>query len=184
SVTVQFAAPPTPALLKELAAAYKLTEISRPTYLENLVQFELGAPEKADAFRVAELLRDDLGNKILMAEPDLVHEVRKYQAPPVNDEFYDRQWYLKTIRAPEFWKAARPRQEVLVALLDDGVDGTHEGLAGRLVRGRNFVHLGLGVEPDRDAWHPQAPEDNHGTLCAGLIAAVEDNREGIGGVGR
>ena len=33
------------------AAAYKLTEISRPTYLENLVQFELGAPDGNGAFQ-------------------------------------------------------------------------------------------------------------------------------------
>lgn len=189
SVTVRFKGPPPADVVADLVERYKLKEVARPKFLPDAVQLELQAPDKADAFATAELIERHLGDKAEWAEPDLIHEVRKYAAPPPappppDDPHVGRQWYLDRIQAPKFWAAARPRAEVLVAVVDDGVDAAHPDLAGRVAGGRNFVSLGRGVPADPEAWRPQGEDDNHGTPCAGLVAAVAGNGKGVAGIGR
>jgi Subtilase family len=59
---------------------------------------------------------------------------------------------------------------VRVAIIDTGVDTTHPDLAGRVVKQENFVD---GSKSSRD---------RHGTAVAGVIAAVENNSQGIVGI--
>jgi hypothetical protein len=60
---------------------------------------------------------------------------------------------------------------VRVAIIDTGIDTRHPDLAGRLVTAKNFV--------DASA---RMPAEKHGTAIAGLIAAVDNNGEGIVGI--
>ena len=59
---------------------------------------------------------------------------------------------------------------VRVAIIDTGVDASHPDLAGRVVKQENFVD---GSKSGRD---------RHGTAVAGVIAAVENNSQGIVGI--
>jgi hypothetical protein len=59
---------------------------------------------------------------------------------------------------------------VRVAVIDTGIDASHPDLAGRIVKQENFVD---GSKSGRD---------RHGTAVAGVIAAVENNSQGIVGV--
>jgi subtilisin family serine protease len=59
---------------------------------------------------------------------------------------------------------------VRVAVIDTGVDASHPDLAGRVIKQENFVD---GSPNSRD---------RHGTAVAGIIAAVENNSQGIVGV--
>jgi len=59
---------------------------------------------------------------------------------------------------------------VRVAIIDSGVDTTHPDLAGRVAKQENFVD---GSKSGRD---------RHGTAVAGVIAAVENNSQGIVGI--
>lgn len=62
-----------------------------------------------------------------------------------------------------------------VAVVDSGVDGTHEDLEGQIDPGsRNFV-----AEEDPSAF---ADGDGHGTHVSGTIAALEGNGTGVAGV--
>lgn len=61
---------------------------------------------------------------------------------------------------------------VVVAIIDSGVDTTHPDLAGRVRAVRNFVAPGVS----------RLDRSRHGTEIAGVIAAVDDNGEGIVGV--
>jgi len=66
---------------------------------------------------------------------------------------------------------------VRVAVLDSGIDATHEDLSGRVTAGWDAVNhtaIGAGVNSDVSA-------DSHGTKVAGLIGAASDN--GVGMVG-
>jgi subtilisin family serine protease len=85
------------------------------------------------------------------------------------------QWALDAIhlrdlvvRAPQ---AVPAGEGALVAVVDSGVDSVHPDLAGRVVRGPDFV--------DGDG----GPDDpnGHGTHIAGIVAAAAGN--GIGGAG-
>ena len=88
-----------------------------------------------------------------------------------NDPLWHDSWALTKVRAPAAWKVTRGTAEVVVAVLDTGVDGDHPDLRGALVAGWDAVNED--ADPNDD--------HGHGTLVAGVIAARSNN--GIGGVG-
>jgi hypothetical protein len=84
------------------------------------------------------------------------------------------------------------KPEILVAVLDDGVEVDHPDLAGQILPGlgRNFFSRNELLDPRPSEFSEHFPQDKnkndiHGTLCAGLIAAnnkkANDN-QGVFGV--
>ncbi|AXV06274.1 alkaline serine protease, subtilase family [Euzebya pacifica] len=92
-------------------------------------------------------------------------------AAPPNDPLVSQQAHLTIVGAFDAWDTRRGEGAV-VAVLDTGVDLDHPDLAGRLVEGIDLV------EPDTPPDDPQG----HGTIVAGVIAAVADNGRGVSGV--
>ena len=74
------------------------------------------------------------------------------------------------------WWAALAQPPVLapvrVAVVDSGIDGSHEAFQGRIVAARSFVFGGS----------PLVDEQGHGTFVAGEIAANLDSGVGIAGI--
>jgi len=112
-----------------------------------------------------------------------------------NDPLFQSQWALGTIDAAEVWETCRGASEVIVALIDTGVDLDHRDLRGNLWV--NEVELaGLeGVDDDGNgyiddirgynfAYNNNDPADDHGhgTHCAGTVAAVGNNGLDVTGV--
>ena len=91
--------------------------------------------------------------------------------PTPNDPLWRDSWSLAKVRAPAAWRVTRGTAEVVVAVLDTGVDRNHPDLHGSFVSGWDAVNED--AEPDDD--------HGHGTLVAGVIAARSNN--GLGGVG-
>lgn len=94
-----------------------------------------------------------------------------------NDPYFEHQWALQQIRAPQAWKRSTGKGAV-VAILDSKVDATHPDLSANLLPGRAF-----GECPDEPDGCPNGsgPGDYHGTSVAGTAAAVGNNAEGITG---
>ncbi|WP_108665439.1 S8 family serine peptidase [Euzebya rosea] len=92
-------------------------------------------------------------------------------AAPPNDPLVSQQPHLTVVGAFDAWDVRRGEGAV-VAVLDTGVDLDHPDLAGRLVEGIDLV------EPDTPPDDPQG----HGTIVAGVIAAVAGNGRGVAGV--
>lgn len=93
--------------------------------------------------------------------------------------FHGDQWALRVIRAPEVWNADRVTGAgIKVAVLDSGVDASHEDLD---CRGK--IHVIPGADVVRVASHP-GPDDvqGHGTFIAGIIVACTNNGIGMAGV--
>ncbi|MEB3197209.1 MAG: S8 family serine peptidase [Candidatus Sericytochromatia bacterium] len=82
------------------------------------------------------------------------------------------QWSLRRIEAPQAWQITRAHRDVVVAVVDSGVDSEHPELAGRVLRGFNVL------QPRR----PSQDDIGHGTAVAGLIAARGNNGRGFCGV--
>lgn len=133
------------------------------------------------------------------AEPEVV--IQAAGMPP-NDPFYSSAtfvpadqggdlWGLKKIQSEEAWTALEeaglsPGQDVVVAVVDSGIDPNHVDLNDPAAgenhvdpRGRDFVGTSY-LNPRED----NTPEDahGHGTHMAGTIAAIGNNGKGIIGV--
>ncbi len=99
------------------------------------------------------------------------------------DTYFDEQWHLDNtgqsggeadadIDATEGWEITRGSGDVVVAVLDSGIELDHPEFAGRIVAGFDFVD----TDPNPNDLH------GHGTHVAGLLAADADNDFGVAGV--
>ena len=86
---------------------------------------------------------------------------------------YDDQWGLKIAQVPAAWDLAVGSNDIVVAVVDSGIDFTHPDLQGRIAaNGWNFLNDTADATDDF----------GHGTFCAGIIAAVVNNSVGMAGV--
>ena len=98
--------------------------------------------------------------------------LRPASAPNDPDYAPSQASYLNTIGVPSAWDATTGSDNLVVAVLDSGVDARHPDLAGRLVPGRNIVARNDDTADDR----------GHGTNMAGILGAVTNNGVGMAGV--
>lgn len=111
-----------------------------------------------------------------------------------NDPLVSNQWNLFRMNVPAVWDITQGSPNVVVAVLDTGVDYNHPELAPNIWRnpgeipangvdddGNGFVDDDLGWD---FAYGDRDPMDDHGhgTACAGIIAAAGDNGEQIAGI--
>lgn len=89
-----------------------------------------------------------------------------------NDPRWDEQWGPQSIKCPKAWQTEQGSLGVLIAIVDTGIDYTHEDLTHYVTGGYDFVNY------DNDPWD----DAGHGTHCAGIAAATMDNAIGISGV--
>lgn len=144
--------------------------------------------------------------RIELSDPSAFRREAAYQDDPAggpNDPQFGDQWALANlgqqggkkdadIKALDAWKTTTGSEDVVVAVLDTGVDLNHADLSGNMwfrpanLSPYNDPQLGrmndiYGFDGTSDL--PDPMDDNgHGTHCAGIIGAVGDNGEGIAGV--
>jgi subtilisin family serine protease len=95
----------------------------------------------------------------------------KIQAKP-NDTHYSKQTYLKQIEAEAAWDVVKDAGNVIVAVIDTGVDLEHPDLKANLLPGKNIINP-----------RERPMDDNgHGTNVAGIIGAVGNNKRGVAGL--
>lgn len=149
--------------------------------------YTLELPSGKDVFEAVEELnaRDD----VLFAEPSSVGYNDALYIP--NDPDFNQQWYLHNtgqtggtadadVDAPEAWNLERGDPGIAIAVIDTGVDLDHPDLAANLLprppaEDWDFADPDLSPDPGPESW------EDHGTHCAGIAAAV-DNNTGIVGM--
>jgi subtilisin family serine protease len=105
-----------------------------------------------------------------------------------NDEYFPMQWHLHNtgqsggmpdadINAPEAWEITTGDPNIVIAVVDTGIDDAHPDLANNLVQGYDFFD-----DDDLPVPEPDDPDAGHGTVCAGHIAAAGNNTLGVTGV--
>jgi subtilisin family serine protease len=117
---------------------------------------------------------EDLARELTMlpaveyAEPDA--RVQLQWVP--DDPGYSRQWAYSHIQAPDAWDVTIGSSDVVVAVLDTGVDLDHPDLDGNILPGG--YDFG---DDDTDV----SDHNGHGTHCSGIVAAESDNATGVAG---
>jgi thermitase len=102
------------------------------------------------------------------AEPDYV--VHATKTP--DDPYYPLQWGLPKIQAPEAWNEDTGGSNVVIAIIDTGVDLNHPDLNDKIVPGWDFVNGDSLAQDDH----------GHGTHVAGIAAAETNNARGVAGM--
>lgn len=132
---------------------------------------------------------------------DLVYREPGSNIP--NDPEFENQWALNNdgrdggktgadLRALDAWTKSKGSKEVVVAVLDTGVDYTHLDLASNMWtrpdRVPQYVDEDLGTFNDIQGYDANAnasdpmDENGHGTHCSGIVGAEGNNNEGIAGI--
>ena len=120
-----------------------------------------------DAYTFAQELRAN--GLVKYVEPNF--RVEAFFTP--NDPYWPDQWGPKKVEADVAWNITVGSSDVLVAIVDTGIDYTHADLAA------NYVSLGHDwVNDDSDS----LDDSGHGTHCAGIVAAIINNGIGIAGL--
>src|SRR5204863_8960077 len=86
-----------------------------------------------------------------------------------NDPYYTNwEWHLQKISAPTAWNVTTG-SNIIIAIIDTGVNPSHPDLASKLVAGWNFYSNNSDTS---DVY-------GHGTAVAGTAAAVSKNGLGV-----
>lgn len=155
----------------------------------DLLPHAMAIPEGSDVIqRLTALQYDD---SVEYAEPDLLYTVER-MVP--SDPYFANLWGLEAINAPDAWSVTGGSDDVVVAVIDTGIDYTHPDLQKNIwVNAQEIPDNGRdddgnGYVDDVYGWNPLNPsapplDDNkHGTHVAGIIGAVGNNELGVVGV--
>lgn len=107
-----------------------------------------------------------------LIEPNFIASSLAADSIAPNDPSFSSQWALSKIGADLAWKVTTGKPEVIVAVLDTGIEMTHPDLRNKVLPGIDIVNGDLDPSDDH----------GHGTHVAGIIAAETNNALGIAGL--
>lgn len=158
--------------------------------------YSLNVSESELEKKIAEL---NNRNDVEYAEPNYIYKI----ALIPSDYHYTSQWYLKKIKATEAWDTVRESPEMVIAVIDSGVQIDHPDLRDNIWRNvmeapnnkidddkNGYVDDVNGWDFTRNISDPSPRFDGeftengimHGTVVAGAIAGLGNNATGITGV--
>ncbi len=127
---------------------------------------------------------------VLYVQPNYIVQV----AAVPNDSNFSELWGMVKIRAPAAWDIITGSKDIVVAVVDTGVNFRHQDLSENIWNNTDEIPDN-GIDDDHNgftddirgwdfAYGDNNPRDDygHGTHCAGTIGAVGNNSQGVAGV--
>ncbi len=128
--------------------------------LEKLGYVELEIPDEADIEDVASSLSESGVDSV---EEDV--ERYSYEAPGRESfSLIQSLWALDKIKVPQAWTITKGNENIVIAVLDSGVDMNHPAIKARIISPLNCI-----TKKD-DAYD----DNGHGTHCMGSVAGISD----------
>lgn len=166
-------------MLQQFAKQYKFTIAGQNKFMPLWFTLSLDKLTGMNALQLANLLYET--GKFQAAEPDLMSDDEEQC---VNDAFFGNQWgHANTgqnggtagmdIRACEAWEISKGSSSIITAVLDHGFEMNHPDLQ------TNVSGTGYDTESGTS---PAQVLGSHGTACAGIVSARDDNSIGVAGV--
>jgi thermitase len=148
-----------------VTSAEKLLEDDSIPEFSNVYKFTIAD----DVITAVEEYSND--SSVEFAEPNYLYQLLSIP----NDPLFGMQWALQNtgqtggaydadIDATDAWNVTMGDDDVVIAIIDTGVDSNHPDLANNI------------ISTDSEDWF------GHGTHCAGIAAAVTNNGIGVAGV--
>lgn len=165
------------------------------TIIRSITKFRL------QQIKLKEGLAENDGALIYQSSGIVEHAERhalRYPEMTPDDPGFISQWGLEKINAKTIWDITRGHPDVIIAVIDTGVDYTHPDLRDNIWINKTELNGVFGVDDDNNGYTDDivgwdfADNDNdptdqttgsgHGTHVAGIIGAVGNNHAGISGL--
>lgn len=145
--------------------------------------YTISVPEGESVFAAVRAWAADAN--VVFSEPSYMLYDDELHTP--NDPLFGQQWHLNNtgqtggvvgadVDAQLAWDICKGDPNVIVAVIDTGMDLNHEDLRGNLLErnGEDWDFASADGSPD--------DEGDHGTACSGIAVAVQDNGIGVSGI--
>ncbi|MBI4043065.1 MAG: S8 family serine peptidase, partial [Deltaproteobacteria bacterium] len=132
-------------------------------------------------------------DEVVLTDPP-VKEPAPLPLEPIADPQLRLSWGLRNMKAVEAWETTAGKEDIVVAVVDTGVDYNHEDLAFNMWRNPGEIP-GNEIDDDQNGYvddivgwdtvdEDPLPYDthSHGTHVAGIIGAIGGNGKGTSGV--
>jgi len=182
-VVVKFKQPPSGAELRQIQKEIGADSVRKVGYTYVFTSKQMEAKQLMSYFRQKHVveyaephflyLTNTIVPPVPRADTGTVRSSSEQASITPNDKLYAKyQWNLPMIDTNLGWTISKGAKDVIVGIVDTGVDLTHPDLSDHLIPGYNIVD---------DNTRPQ-DDVGHGTHVAGVISAIVNNNRGVAGM--
>ena len=197
-----------PAEFTEMFERYGVTLITRPLYafndskLERIIRLEFTDAQNIRLFiKELEMLDDvEYAEMVPYCTRKTTYNDPYYTSSTLYGIQYNFKWHLEMINAPQAWGIQQGSSNIKVAIVDNAVWGSHPDLqiatSNQCSVANGTTVPGNSAPPSSVSQATECSEDDlyendncpaydwsHGTHCAGLVGAINNNGVGISSIG-
>ena len=180
-IIVQFPAEFTESQIVAIENEYSLTRLKTFDFSKNAYLYTAGG-DALESIQIANTIYES--KQVIYAYPNWLRERTKRYTP--NDPLFPDQWHLENtgqsdcttgedVNIDGSWDTFKGSSNEVIAVVDDGMETEHPDLSA------NVRPIGWDWVSGDSNPNPETADDNHGTACAGVAAAVGDNNLGVTG---